>query len=259
MGMVEVNDTQLWVDEHGEGPALLLLHGLGSSGLDWERQVPHFAMTHRVVTVDLRGHGRSAKPPGPYSIRQFSDDVAATITALDLAPVSVVGISMGGMTAFQLGADHSDLIDRLVIVNALPDSALAQQAGQVRLRRMMLRVLGLRRLGRMLAGRLFVDPDQEQERTTMVERWATNDKRAYAAAFQAILDWPGVTDRIGAFDHPFLMISADHDYAPLAVKQPYLDALPHLQHVVIDNSHHAVPVERPAQFNAALEDFLRSR
>lgn len=255
--MVAADGTSLWVDDRGDGPALLFLHGLGSSGLDWERQVPHFAQTHRVVTIDLRGHGRSDKPVGPYSIRQFSDDVAAVIVALDLAPVTVVGISMGGMTAFQLGADHPELIDRLVIVNALPDSALVQQArGQVRLRQAMLRVFGLRRLGRMLAARLFVDPDQEEERATMAQRWATNDKRAYAAAFQAILAWPGVTDSIGAFDRPFLMISADQDYAPLAVKQPYVDALPTLQHVVIENSHHAVPVERPVQFNAVLDQFL---
>ncbi len=56
-------DLDLYYEDVGEGPPLVLLHGLGSSGRDWEFQVPHFRDRFRVVTPDLRGHGRSAKPP----------------------------------------------------------------------------------------------------------------------------------------------------------------------------------------------------
>ena len=68
----------------GSGPPLLFLHGLGSSGRDWEIQTTYFSGTHTVMTIDLRGHGESEKPPGPYSIQAFSDDVVAVL--MDAVP-----------------------------------------------------------------------------------------------------------------------------------------------------------------------------
>lgn len=249
--------TAIAYDDVGSGDPVVFIHGLGSSARDWERQVDVFASTHRVITVDLRGHGRSNKPPGPYSIEQFASDVAGLIDHLGIAPVSVVGISLGGMVAFQLAAARPDLLDKVVIVNALPDNDLLADARmQVAIRKMIVRVLGLRRMGAFLAPRLFPDEDMEEERQILVERWAENDKRAYQASFQAIIDWPGVTARIGDFSGPMLMVSASDDYVPLATKQPYLDRLPQIEHVVIGNSHHAVPVERPDAFNRVLAEFL---
>jgi pimeloyl-ACP methyl ester carboxylesterase len=72
MPTIPVNDTHLYYEIHGEGQPLLLIHGLGSSTRDWELQVPEFAKSHRVITFDLRGHGRSDKPAGPYSMAMFA-------------------------------------------------------------------------------------------------------------------------------------------------------------------------------------------
>lgn len=257
MSQIEVNLTSIHYEATGEGQPLLLIHGLGSSTRDWERQVEHFAETYRVITVDLRGHGKSDKPKGSYSIQQFSDDVAALINQIDLAPVSVVGISLGGMVAFQLAADHPELIDRLVVVNALPDNKLLQEArGQIWMRKLIVRFLGLERMGKVLGARLFPGEDMEEQRALMAERWAENDKKAYQKSFQAAVDWPGVTEQLTDFDRPALMISSEHDYVGLEQKQPYLDALPDIGHEVIEDARHAVPMERPDRFNQVLKDFL---
>ena len=257
MSQVEINSIAIHYESAGEGDPLLFIHGLGSSTRDWERQVEHFSSTYRVITVDLRGHGQSDKPEGPYSIRQFSEDVAGLIREIDLAPVSVVGISLGGMVAFQLAADQPELIDRLVIVNALPDNELLQEArGQILLRKLIVRFLGLERMGKILGARLFPDEQMEEERAMMAERWAENDKRAYQHAFQAIVDWPGVTDRFSDFDRPTLIISSDQDYVAVDKKRPYLDAMPGVEHVVIEDARHAVPMERAGRFNQVLADFL---
>lgn len=257
MSQIEVNSTSIHYESTGEGRPILFIHGLGSSTRDWEWQVEHFASSYRVITLDLRGHGQSDKPEGPYSIQQFSEDVAELIDELDLAPVSVVGISLGGMVAFQLATDHPGLIDRLVVVNALPDNKLLQEArGQIWMRRLIVRFLGLERMGRILGERLFPDEDLEEERAQMAQRWAENDKRAYQASFEAAVDWPGVTNQLSSFDRPTLMISSDQDYVGLDQKQPYLDALPGVEHAVIDDARHAVPVERPGRFNEVLAGFL---
>lgn len=260
MPEVLINSIPVHYEAVGDGRPLLFIHGLGSSTRDWERQIDHFAASYRVVTVDLRGHGQSGKPDGRYTIGMFSEDVAELIGVLDLAPVSVVGISLGGMVAFQLAADHPDLIDRLVVVNALPDNDLLKSArGQILIRKLIVRFLGLERMGKVLGARLFPDDDMEEERSMMATRWAENDKKAYQRSFQAAVDWPGVTGGLGDFDRPTLMISSDEDYVPLEQKQPYFDSMPGVEHVVIEDARHAVPMERPEQFNKTLADFLSRR
>jgi pimeloyl-ACP methyl ester carboxylesterase len=242
----------------GSGPPLLFLHGLGSSGRDWEIQTTYFSRTNTVMTIDFRGHGESEKPPGPYSIGAFSDDIVAVLIETGLSPVTVVGLSLGGMAGFQLAADHPDLVAKLVAVNALPAFELesTRQRVEIAVRKFILRFMGMRKMGEVLSGRLFTDEDMEEERATMVERWAENDRRAYRASFQAILDWEGVTEAMRSFAKPILLVASDQDYISVEAKQPFVDTMPSAAMVVIENAHHAVPTERPEQFNRVLEDFL---
>ncbi|MBW2181672.1 MAG: alpha/beta fold hydrolase, partial [Deltaproteobacteria bacterium] len=146
MPKLKVNNLDLNYEMTGKGQSVLFVHGLGSSSRDWEEQVNYFSKDYQVVTIDVRGHGLSDKPPGPYSIKLFSDDTAALITSLDLSPVHIAGISMGGMIAFQLAME---------------------------------------KIGEVLAGRLFPKADQEELRIKMVKRWSENDKRAYTDSFKA--------------------------------------------------------------------------
>ena len=68
MAYADVGGVNLSYESTGAGDPLLFIHGLGSSTQDWEPQVAYFAPRYHVVAVDLRGHGQSDKPPGPYSI-----------------------------------------------------------------------------------------------------------------------------------------------------------------------------------------------
>ena len=79
MAYQDVNGIDLHYKIEGEGDPLLLIHGLGSILLDWECQTPYFSKNYKVITVDLRGHGRSGKPPGRYSIKLFADDAAVLL------------------------------------------------------------------------------------------------------------------------------------------------------------------------------------
>ncbi|MCA9958095.1 MAG: alpha/beta fold hydrolase, partial [Anaerolineales bacterium] len=106
----QVGDIQLYYEIHGTGEPVLLLHGLGSSVEDWELQLPLFSQKYQVVVVDVRGHGRSGKPSGPYSVPQFAADITAFIEQLGLAPLHMLGLSMGGMIAFQTAVDRPDLL-----------------------------------------------------------------------------------------------------------------------------------------------------
>lgn len=103
----------LYVEEHGDGDALLLITGLGYAIWSWQRQIPAWSRRFRVIAVDNRGTGRSPKPPGPYSIEQMADDAAE---ALEGRRAHVAGFSMGGYIAQTLALRHPQLIERLVLV-----------------------------------------------------------------------------------------------------------------------------------------------
>ena len=257
MATIHVNGVDLYYEAHGSGDPVLLVHGLGSSTRDWEPQIDALAQRFTVVAFDVRGHGRSAKPNEPYTVKLFADDTAALIRALDLAPVHVVGISMGGMIAFQLAVDAPELVRTLVIVNsgpAMPIRTFTQRL-MIWSRVAIVRLFGMRRMGEMLATRLLPKPEHAGLRETFVERWAGNDPRAYLSALKGLVNW-SVMDRLATIQCPVLVLTADQDYTPLGLKQAYTAMLPHGELVVIEDTRHFGPVERPEPFNQALIAFL---
>ncbi|MDH7487962.1 MAG: alpha/beta hydrolase [Anaerolineae bacterium] len=257
MPRIRVRDIGLHYEEVGAGEPLLFIHGLGSSGRDWEMQVPFFASEYRVVVFDLRGHGESDKPRGPYTMPQFAEDTAGLIEALGIAPAHVVGISLGGMIAFQLAIDRPDLVRSLVIVNSGPEfvARTFRERLAVLQRFLVVRLVGMRKMGEILAPRLFPKPEQGALREMLVERWAANDPRAYRDAMRAIVGW-SVADRLGEIDIPTLVVAADEDYTPVSTKEAYVAKIPRAELAVIRDARHAVPVERPDEFNAAVGAFL---
>ena len=257
MGMISVNGTRLHYREFGSGEPLVFIHGLGSSAEDWAKQIDFFADRYRVIAFDVRGHGQSEKPDGPYSISLFAEDAAALLRALDAAPASAVGLSMGGMIGLQLALDAPDLVERLVVVNSAPEAELDSLRDRwiYWSRRLATQVLGMRATGKMIANRIFVKPEQGTLRQQFIERWAANDKQAYLNTIDAIAGW-SVADRLGEITCPTLVVSADEDYTPVSVKREYAQQIPNAELVVIEDSRHAMPVERPRTFNRVLERFL---
>lgn len=257
MPYYSVDDVRLYYDETGTGPPLLFVHGLGSSSRDWAEQVDYFADDYRVLRVDLRGHGRSERGPGPYHMAQFAREVAVLLRRLDAVPAHVVGLSMGGMVTLQLGADAPRLTRSLVVANSSADAELRtwHDLWFYASRRTAAQVLGMRRVGQILARRLFVKPEQENLRREFVRRWAQNDKQAYLWSIDAIMGW-SVWDRLSSIDVPTRLISSSDDYTPIAEKNRIVAELPRADLAVIEDARHALPVEKPAAFNDAVAAFL---
>jgi 3-oxoadipate enol-lactonase len=257
MPVLPLRDINLYYEIAGQGDPVVFIHGLGSSARDWEYQVPFFAPRYRVVVFDVRGHGRSDKPPGPYSVPLFAQDAAALIRALEAAPAHVVGISMGGMIALQLAVDEPALVRSLVVVNSGPELVVRtfRERLMILQRFLIVRLLGMRKMGEVLSQRLFPRPDQAPLRQMFVERWAENDPRAYREAMRALVGW-SVADRLGDIRCPTLVIASDQDYTPVSAKEAYVARMPNARLVVIPDAHHAVTVERPEEFNQVLLDFL---
>jgi len=104
--------------DYGEGPAVVLVHGLGGSWQTWLKNIPVLATEHRVIAVDLPGFGASPALPAPADMATHADVLAALLDDLGLESAAIVGHSMGGLVALQLLAARPDLVERLVLANA---------------------------------------------------------------------------------------------------------------------------------------------
>lgn len=174
MAYFEHEGCTLHYEEYGHGEPLILIHGLGSSCQDWELQIPVLSRYYRLVVMDVRGHGRSDKPRERYSIAGFTADLVALIEHLQLPAAHVVGLSMGGMIAFQLAVDQPQMLKSLCIVNSAPEVKVrsADDYWQWAKRWSLARLLSLNTIGKALGDRLFPKPGQADLRRKMAERWA---------------------------------------------------------------------------------------
>ncbi|MEY4951526.1 MAG: hypothetical protein RL698_3737 [Pseudomonadota bacterium] len=121
MATVRVGDIDVYYEEHGGGPPLLLIMGLATDSTAWAFQLPEFARHYRAIAFDNRGVGRTSKPAGPYSIHQMADDAAGVMDALGVARAHVLGVSMGGMIAQELALRHPERVSALVLACTFPE------------------------------------------------------------------------------------------------------------------------------------------
>lgn len=261
MPTLPLGTMQIYYERTGAGQPLLLIHGLGSSTRDWAFQVPALVSQYEVITADLRGHGRSAKPRGGYSVTRFASDMAALLRALDVGPTHVVGLSLGGMVALELALSCPDLVRSLVLINSGPEAPASSLHERLKLvglylrRVATVRLRGMRALGEVLANDLLPEPGQADLRRTLIERWAENDRRSYLAALRAIGSW-SVRERLSGLRCPTLVVAAEHDYTPINYKATYCAAIPHGELVVIPGSRHLTPIDRPDLLNTTILRFL---
>lgn len=121
MPTIDKDGVKLAYDDRGAGkPAFLFVHGWTCDRSFFAPQAEHFARRHRVVSVDLRGHGESDKPAGAYPITAYADDLAFVIDRLGLGRVVAVGHSMGGIAVLQLAAAHPERVSAIVMVDPAP-------------------------------------------------------------------------------------------------------------------------------------------
>lgn len=237
--------------EWGAGePSILCIHGLGGDHRFFGPQIEHFAPRHRVVAVDLRGHGDSEGPPPRDAIRAFAADVAWQCQQLDLGTPIVVGHSRGGHVAAQLAADFPGAVSGLVFLDSsliFPEDRLDSLEDLAE----SFRGPQFRTAFRSFAESYFVHSDDAALRDDVVDVMTSLDQPfllAFGAALGAwrahqVLPRCGVPSLyIGAREHPeFRRL---HELAPS------------LRYAQTVGAGHFLQLEVPAQVNAMIERFM---
>jgi 3-oxoadipate enol-lactonase len=253
----EVNGTSLYYEQEGAGPDLLLLPGLGASVHVWYAQLKGLSGVMRVTAADPRGHGRSGKPAGPYSTRLFTEDAAALVRHLGIAPAVVVGSSMSAATAVQLAVSCPELVAGLVLVGGF---AVLPPAGKERFgdRARMAETEGMGPVADLVAAGAFgATTHRTQPSLVGLFRMGllANDPAAYAAACRAVRDID-VTGLLGEVRCPTLiMLGSEEQVAPLPAARALKAGIPHAELRVVPDAGHLPFLEQPAAFNAAVQEF----
>lgn len=259
MPFAQVNGIKLRYETWGVGETpVLFIHGLGSSAEDWFMQLAAFGPRYRCIAVDLRGHGLSDKPAGDYSVPLFATDVALLLTSIGAAPAHIVGLSLGGMVAQQLGIAHPHVVRSLVLVNTLPGiwppTPQMLRVGVQRLRRGS--TGGMAEIAQRVALALFPAPDEAMLRQMAEQRLANNDLDAYRRATLAIARYrPG--SGLGRIACPVLIVAGDSDRVVPAEYQARLRAgIPQARFISVCGGGHACNVNDAHAVNRAVLEFL---
>jgi len=256
--------------ELGEGPPILLIHGLSGAWQSWLEQIPFFARTHRVVAVDLPGFGGSPMPPWEISISAYGRFIRDFCERLGIERCSLVGNSMGGFIASEVAITEPERTDELVLVSAAGITwARARREPAVVLGRVAMaaaplllkyQMSGIRRRGlRQRAFRgVFHDPNSIRP-----ELLWENTLPAFSSSpgyFDAITTLFGydVRDRLEEIEVPTLIVWGRNDRvvpvpAALAYKRRIGD---NAELQIFDECGHVPQMERPVRFNRILKRFL---
>ena len=253
-----VNGLRIHYRIEGDGPAVVLLHGMGSCADDWMLQFPALAEHTTALAVDLRGHGHTDAPPGPYTIPGMARDVAGLLAGLGIGAAHVVGLSLGGLVAQSLASDHPERTRSLVLVNTFARLRPQGLRGWVYLlaRAVAMVTGGVEKQAEVVAAGVFPHPEQADLRRMAAERLKANDPAAYRAAMRAVLRFDSRPD-LNRIQIPTLVIAGAEDTTvSVEAKRALAARIPGAQLEVVPNSGHATPLDQPEIFNGLVLRFI---
>ncbi|MEA2309098.1 MAG: hypothetical protein QOG86_2349 [Thermoleophilaceae bacterium] len=252
----------------GDGPPIVLVHGLSGNWQNWLENIPRLAGERRVVALDLPGFGQSEDPVDRITMSGYGRAVDALCEELGLGEVVLVGNSMGGFVTAETAIQLPERVERLVLVSAagITTNSLRREPVMVWGRIAMMagargaaerRMAILRpRLRHMIFSMLVRHPS----RISAEILWEISEgagRRAFKPALEAILDYD-FRDRLGDIRVPTLVVWGRNDMlVPVADAAEYERLIPSARKVVLDETGHIAMVERPRTFNDLLLEFAR--
>jgi pimeloyl-ACP methyl ester carboxylesterase len=265
---VEVDGARINYVEMGEGPALVLVHGLSGCWQNWLEQIPRFARHHRVLALDLPGFGRSPLPPWDISIPRYGELLDGFCRTLNVHSSTLVGNSMGGFISAEAAIAQPDWVEKLVLVSAAgitharmrkePAEMAARMAAAAAPLALRFQAGSLQRPRmRWAAFRgVFHAPQRMRPELLWEQYHGAMGAPGFLPAVQTLVGYD-FTDRLENVAVPTLIVWGRNDrIVPPADAQGYAKHLSNSRVVIFDQCGHCPQLERPLRFNRLLEEFL---
>lgn len=239
--------TRIAFREWSEGPLVVLLHGIGVSGLSWLDLPPELAREGLgVIAVDNRGTGHSDAPDAPMNMAAYADDLAAVIAGVDRGPAVVVGLSFGGMVAQHVALRHPAMVAGLVLGSTFCGAPYGRLASP----RVLVKLLRAT-LARSAAPELMFHERTLAERPDVVAQWEAllrDDPCAPAGAMTqltAILTH-AAGFRLASIRCPTAVVTGDRDaLIPRENAEILARRIPGARLTVVADAGHGFPLEHP--------------
>ena len=258
---IRVGNSDLWLEERGEGPALVLVHSLSFDGQMWAAQADALGERMRVVRLDMRGHGRSVTDDdGPIGLDDLADDVALVLDKLGIDTAAYAGLSLGGMIGMRLALRHPQRVHALGLFNtsAEPEPDTIRQAyhqGNENMRG----APSDPAMAAMMLSLMFSDAfRREQPAVVDIYRDKLLSKRDPEALYQvakSVIWRTSILDELSAITVPTLVVTSDEDRAiPAARGEAIHRAITGSRHLHIEGAGHMTSVEKPNRVTQALRE-----
>jgi pimeloyl-ACP methyl ester carboxylesterase len=258
----------------GEGDWLLLVNGIGAGKVAWDFLIEEFSQNFRCLIFDNRGVGDSHVPEGPYTTRQMADDAARLMAKLGIGKAHVMGISMGGAIAQEFAINHPQLVDRLAIVCSwaacdrylercfviLKEIALAEGIKGIGWSGAVQRFLSLIGFARntFLDNAALID-ELEAAGAAAVKAGNEQSYLGFVAQADACLGHD-TRKRLGAIRAPTFILAGDADaFTPLTLSEELAERIDGASLEIMQGCGHVMFLERTAEFNMRIIDFLKGR
>ncbi|WP_030982074.1 alpha/beta fold hydrolase [Streptomyces sp. NRRL WC-3744] len=236
---------------------LVLVHGHPFDRTMWQPQLTEFAATRRVIAPDLRGYGASPVTPGKVPLARHAEDIADLLDHLGVDTFVLAGLSMGGQIAMECAARLGDRIRGLVLADTFPEAETPE--GRRSREAMAGRLLaeGMRGYADEVLEKM-VAPYADREVKAHVHRMMTaTSPEGAAAALRGRAERPDYRALLATLPVPALVVvGTDDTYTPVAGAEAMHAALPDSVLHVVEGAAHLPNLERPAEFNRALAEFL---
>lgn len=255
---VTIYGAKIHYVEAGSGPIVVLLHGLGSDARNWTFNITPLAQKFRVIVPDQIGFGQSDKPLINYRIATYVDFLDAFLKELKVNRASLVGNSLGGWIAGAYTLAHPDKVERLVLVDAA-GFALPKDFDTSQLIKLNPSTReGMKELMSAVFYNKQIFLSEGFVNASLAARINAGDGYTIRSITESIIRREDVLDnRLAAIKQPTLVVWGREDgLIPLSDGERFQKEIPGAQLLVFDQCGHVPPVEKAAEFNAAVMKFL---
>lgn len=241
-----------------DGPVLAFSHSLGANLKMWDQLVPAFSEKYRVLRYDMRGHGQSSAPTGPYTMADLGNDFRGLLDHLKIPSARFCGLSIGGAIGIWLGINAGQKIGKLVLANTAAKIGTDETWND---RIQKVRAEGTASIARTQVGRWFT-PEYAQEQPAMIDRMiatlSSTSAEGYVGCCVALRDMD-FRGELRLVQPPTMVISGAFDpVAPPSDGHTLEKGIPGAKYVQLPSSHLSA-VEKPAEFAEALLSFIPLR
>ena len=259
--LITASGTPVWIE--GSGPTIIFIHGVLMDHRMWRRQVAGLTETHRVVRLDMLGHGGAPNPPGPRCLDDFVAQVHEVVGATDdgTRPV-LVGFSMGGLVAQAYGIRFADTLRALVIMNAVYDRSDAERAAVIG-RLELMETQGLESVVAPAMERWYAGVDVQAAAELIDEGFVwlrSGDPAGKIKAYRVFAtEDPHTAGKLQAITCPTLVTTGDGDVGSTPAMSRRMAALiPEARLRILTDQRHMMPVLDADNVNQMLREFSLS-